>query len=160
MNDLALQALAGAQRTGRRRRVWKQKPAKFGQQAVYSTAGSDERDPELVGGVLSGLIDEMGWQRSVAEARVFADWPKLVGAGVAAHCQPTALRDGELRVSAESTAWATELRRLSGTVLARLVAELGPNVVTKLMFSGPTGPSWKHGGWSVRGARGPRDTYG
>ncbi len=110
--------------------------------------------------MLSGLIDELGWQRSVAEARVFADWAALVGADVAAHCQPTALRDGELRVSAESTAWATQLRVLSGTLLARLVGELGPNVVTKLMFIGPTGPTWKHGAWSVRGARGPRDTYG
>jgi predicted nucleic acid-binding Zn ribbon protein len=40
------------------------------------------------------------------------------------------------------------------------VAELGQQVVTKLIITGPVGPSWKHGGWSVRGARGPRDTYG
>jgi predicted nucleic acid-binding Zn ribbon protein len=32
--------------------------------------------------------------------------------------------------------------------------------VRKVFITGPTGPSWKHGGWSVRGARGPRDTYG
>jgi predicted nucleic acid-binding Zn ribbon protein len=65
-----------------------------------------------------------------------------------------------LRIAAESTAWATQLRLLAGTLLARLVAELGPDVVTKLSISGPTGPSWKHGGRSVRGGRGPRDTYG
>jgi predicted nucleic acid-binding Zn ribbon protein len=40
------------------------------------------------------------------------------------------------------------------------VAELGPEVVTRLHISGPVGPSWKHGAWSVAGGRGPRDTYG
>ena len=33
-------------------------------------------------------------------------------------------------------------------------------VVTTLIVSGPITPSWKHGGYSVRGTRGPRDTYG
>jgi hypothetical protein len=83
----------------------------------------------------------------------------LVGPEIAGRCKPVSLRDGELRLAAESTAWATQLRLLSGTVLAKLVAHLGPDVVTKLHISGPTGPSWKHGAWSVRG-RGPRDTYG
>ena len=53
-----------------------------------------------------------------------------------------------------------QLRLLTGTLLARLAAELGPQVVTSIRISGPSGPSWKHGGFSVRGARGPRDTYG
>jgi len=79
---------------------------------------------------------------------------------VAAHCAPQSLAKGELRIAAESTAWATQLRLLASTLLARLVAELGPQVVTKLIITGPVGPSWKHGAWSVRGARGPRDTYG
>jgi predicted nucleic acid-binding Zn ribbon protein len=114
----------------------------------------------LIGSLLADYVDERGWDRPLAEARVFADWPALVGPDVAAHCAPESLRDGELRISAESTAWATQLRLLGGTLLARLVAELGPDVVTKLIITGPVGPSWKHGGWSVRGARGPRDTYG
>ena len=88
------------------------------------------------------------------------DVAKKFGADVAAHCAPAALRDGELRISAESTAWATQLRLLAGTLLARIVAELGPEVVTKVVVTGPVAPSWKHGPRSVHGARGPRDTYG
>jgi predicted nucleic acid-binding Zn ribbon protein len=127
----------------------------------YSDPGPDPaRDPQLLGSVLSGYVTDRGWQRPLAEARVFAEWPVLVGTDVAAHCVPTALTDGELRISAESTAWATQLRLLGGTLLARLVSELGPDVVTKLLITGPVGPSWKHGGRSVRGHRGPRDTYG
>jgi predicted nucleic acid-binding Zn ribbon protein len=79
---------------------------------------------------------------------------------VAAHCEPTGLRAGELRIAAESTAWATQLRMLAGTLLARIVAELGPDVVTRVVVTGPVAPSWKHGRRSVHGSRGPRDTYG
>ena len=103
---------------------------------------------------------ELGWERPMADARVFAQWPALVGADIAAHCAPQSLRDGQLRITAESTAWATQLRLLAGRLLARLVAELGSDVVRSVVITGPTAPSWKHGMWSVRGARGPRDTYG
>jgi predicted nucleic acid-binding Zn ribbon protein len=126
----------------------------------YSGPAPDETDPQPLGALVAGYVAERGWERPLAEARVFAEWPALVGADVAAHCAPVTLTAGELKVTAESTAWATQLRLLSSTVLARLVAELGPDVVTKISVSGPTGPSWKHGGFSVRGARGPRDTYG
>ncbi|MDP9117266.1 MAG: DciA family protein [Actinomycetota bacterium] len=126
----------------------------------FTAPGPDERDPKLVGSVLAGYVADRGWEQPLAAARVFADWSGLVGAEIAAHCNPTALVAGELKVAAESTAWATQLRLMASAVLSRLVAELGPTVVTKVHFTGPTGPSWKHGGYSVRGTRGPRDTYG
>ena len=103
---------------------------------------------------------DRGWQRPLAEARLFGEWSSIVGPDVAAHCRPSALRERELRISAESTAWATQLRLLAGTLLARIVAELGPDVVARVVVTGPVGPSWKHGPRSVHGARGPRDTYG
>lgn len=127
----------------------------------YSSAKPDPvRDPQRLGDLLGGYVADQGWQRPLAQARVFADWSELVGADVAGHCSPSTLTEGELHIQAESTAWATQLRLLASTLLARLVAELGPEVVTKLVITGPTAPSWKHGGRSVRGARGPRDTYG
>jgi predicted nucleic acid-binding Zn ribbon protein len=113
-----------------------------------------------VGDVLSTYVGDRGWQTPLNEGRLFGAWDEIVGSDVAAHCSPVALRDRELRVMAESTAWATELRRLSGTLLARIAAEVGPEMVTRLAITGPTAPSWKHGRWSVQGARGPRDTYG
>lgn len=126
----------------------------------FSGPAPDDTDPQLVGSLLAGYVSERGWQRPLAEARVFSDWATIVGADIAAHCAPTSLRDGELRVSAESTAWATQLRLLSSTVLKRIADELGPQTVRSVIFTGPAAPSWKHGAWSVRGARGPRDTYG
>jgi predicted nucleic acid-binding Zn ribbon protein len=106
------------------------------------------------------FLAEQGWEAPLADARVFAEWARLVGPDVAAHCAPQTLRDGELHITAESTAWATQLRLLTRVLLARLADELGSGVVRKVSITGPVGPSWKHGGRSVRGFRGPRDTYG
>jgi predicted nucleic acid-binding Zn ribbon protein len=168
--DLAQAALADARsiaRSGRRRRdrdtsrrVRRENLAGRGT-GGYSGPGPDPaRDPQQLGALLAGYVEDRGWDRPLAEARVFAEWAALVGPDVAAHCAPQSLVGGELKIAAESTAWATQLRLLAATLLARLVAELGPDIVTKLAISGPTGPSWKHGNRSVRGARGPRDTYG
>lgn len=170
--DLAQAALASAQslargrppRRGERAREARRQTRAdnlAGRSGGYSGPGPDPaRDPQPVGQVMSDYVADRGWERPIAEGRVFTDWALLVGSDVAAHCQPQSLVDGELRIAAQSTAWATQLRLLSATLLARLVAELGPQVVTKLHISGPVAPNWKHGGWSVRGHRGPRDTYG
>lgn len=168
--DPALAALRNAQKTvkvpgssalpGRQRRRRRRDDDTTRRRGGYSAAGPDPRDPQRVGDVLSGYTADRGWQQPLAEARVFAEWDKLVGPDIAAHCAPTSLRDGELKVAAESTAWATQLRLLASSVLARLAGELGPTVVSKIVFSGPTGPSWKKGPWSMSGGRGPRDTYG
>jgi predicted nucleic acid-binding Zn ribbon protein len=128
--------------------------------AGYSGPGPDPRDPQPAGAVLRGMLGEMGWQRPLTEARLFTDWSALVGAEVAAHCRPESLRDGELRIAAQSTAWATQIRLLSGKLVHRLNGQLGATVVLRVVVSGPTGPSWRHGPRSVPGARGPRDTYG
>jgi predicted nucleic acid-binding Zn ribbon protein len=148
---------AGSRSQPRRRSGFRSRRSRRG---GYSAAGPDPLDPAAAKNVLAGLFAERGWDHTVAQARVFADWPSLVGAEIATRCHPVSLTDGQLRIAAESTAWATQLRLLSGTLLARLAAQLGPQVVTRVEVSGPVAPSWRHGAWSVRGARGPRDTYG
>ena len=154
--DLAAAALADAQTIARplRRRARRRPDG-----ATYSGPGTDRRDPARSGDVLAGLVSARGWDSTLAQARLFADWASVVGPEIASRCRPVALRGGELSIAAESTSWATQLRLLSGTLLARLAAELGPSVVSKVRITGPAAPSWKHGPWSVRG-RGPRDTYG
>ena len=83
----------------------------------------------------------------------------IVGPDIASHCEPVSLIDRQLRVSAQSSAWATQLRLMSATLLARIVEQVGKDTVTSIVVTGPSGPSWKKGLWSVQG-RGPRDTYG
>jgi predicted nucleic acid-binding Zn ribbon protein len=125
----------------------------------YSGPGPDPRDPQPIGAVLARLVQVRGWQRPAAEARIFGMWEAVVGAELAAHSRPVKLEDGELTVEAESTAWATQLRLLTGKLLGRIADGVGRNVVTRLNVHGPVAPSWAKGPKRVRG-RGPRDTYG
>jgi predicted nucleic acid-binding Zn ribbon protein len=148
-------ALAKHKAKPRRRAVGDQPVRRRG----YTGPGPDPRDPQPFGAVLERLVKQRGWQRPTAEATVFGEWERVVGADVAAHCRPLKLEDGELTVEAESTAWATQLRMLAAKLLARIAGEVGHNVVKKLHIHGPSTPSWSRGPRRVRG-RGPRDTYG
>lgn len=125
----------------------------------YTGPGPDPRDPQPFGSLLSKVVRDRGWQRPAAEATVFGAWERVVGASVADHCRPVKLTDGELTIEAESTAWATQLRLLSGKILAQIAKEVRPSPVKKLRIHGPAAPSWRHGPLRVRGP-GPGDTYG
>ncbi len=133
-------------RTGRRRR--------------WSGPGPDDRDPQPFGRVASRVSLDRGWSPRLTDATVLGRWPQLVGPDIADHCTPMSLRDGELVLQAESTAWATQLRQLQRQMLKRLAGAVGPDVVKRIRVVGPTGPTWRHGPRTVRGGRGPRDTYG
>jgi predicted nucleic acid-binding Zn ribbon protein len=51
---------------------------------------------------------------------VFGRWVDAVGENVAAHVRPVRLDQGVLTVEASDSAWATQVKFLSGTITARL----------------------------------------
>ena len=155
----ALEAARSARRPAARRRDGNGGVARRG---GYSGSGSDARDPQLFGAHIKRLLHDRGWEQAGAPARIFGAWDQLVGPEVADKCQPVSLREGELVVAAISTAWATQLRMPTKTILANLrrgLGNSGADVVKRIKVHGPVAPSWKRGGRSVPG-RGPRDTYG
>lgn len=119
----------------------------------------DERDPQLLGTAVDNLLADRGWTTEAAVAGVTARWPELVGAEIAAHVRPDSFADETLHLTADSTAWAIQMRMLAPTVLTVLNRELGANTVRLIEVRGPSAPSWRKGPRSVKG-RGPRDTYG
>jgi len=121
--------------------------------------GRDGRDPSLLGDQLDRLLLDRGWNVDVAVGSVMGRWPAIVGTEVAAHCRPVTFSDGVLIVRADSTAWATQLRMMSSSILGRLETEVGKDAVTELRVQGPSAPSWTRGPRKSTGP-GPRDTYG
>lgn len=65
-------------------------------------------------------------------ARVVRAWEGVVGAQIAPHATPTAVRDGVLHVDCDAGVWAQELALLEGPVVAALEAALGAGEVTGL----------------------------
>lgn len=118
------------------------------------------RDPVLLGDQLEALVAERAWQAEVAVGAVVGRWAQIVGPEIAQHTAATDFTDGILTIRADSTAWATQLRLLTSTLLTRLAGEVGEGVVAELRIVGPSAPSWSRGYLRAPGGRGPRDTYG
>ena len=116
-------------------------------------------DPQPLASAIGGLLDAEGWQQRAAIGSLFGRWAEIVGADLAAHTRPDSFADGVLAVTADSTAWATQVRLLAPMLVKRLNAELGDGSVRRVKVRGPAPPR-QRGGWRVPGSRGPRDTYG
>jgi predicted nucleic acid-binding Zn ribbon protein len=116
-------------------------------------------DPQPLAGAIGGLLDTEGWQQRAAMGSVFGRWAEIVGADLAAHTRPDSFTDGELAVTADSTAWATQVRLLATVLVKRLNTELGDGSVRRVKVRGPAPPR-QRGGWRVPGSKGPGDTYG
>lgn len=117
------------------------------------------RDPLLVGTEVQRLVASRGWDAEVQVGSVVGRWPAIVGDQVAENVEVIAFEGTTLTVRARSSAWATQMRMLQSSVLARIEEQVGTGIVTQIQIQGPAGPSWRKGPLSS-GGRGPRDTYG
>ena len=117
-------------------------------------------DPKSLGDVMSELISNRDWRQGLAEGNIFSDWEKIVGAEIATHSTPISLVDGRLTIQTSSTAWATQLTLISNDLLKTISNSSPGALVEELNLIGPHAPNWKKGLRTIRGAKGPRDTYG
>jgi predicted nucleic acid-binding Zn ribbon protein len=165
---LAREALASAQADALAKG---NRPARPGRAPAERGVGGDpaspraarrerREDPQPLTAALDALIGEQGWTLAAATGSMFGRWEQIVGPDLAGHTRPESLTDGELTVTADSTAWATQVRLLAGQLVHRLNVELGDGAVRRVKVRGPAGAPRRAGEWRVRGSRGERDTYG
>lgn len=122
-------------------------------------AFSPGRDPLHMSDAFRQLTGDLGWDPDLAKARIFVEWPHIVGEGIADHAHPVAINGHSMVIQASSSAWATQLRLMRHELLV-VMAEKVPEVpIDSITVLAPGAPSWKNGPRSVLG-RGPRDTYG
>ena len=121
---------------------------------------SPSGDPQILSHVLSELIENRDWRSGIAEGNLFSLWSTVVGSEVATHATPISLIDGELTLQTSSTAWAVQLRIIAPDLLDGIQKQAPEVLVDSIAIIGPNTPSWKRGLRTIRGARGPRDTYG
>ncbi|MBV9094860.1 MAG: DUF721 domain-containing protein [Streptosporangiaceae bacterium] len=128
-------------------------------QSAPARGRARNEDPRPLTSAIDSLLDDRGWQQRAAIGSAFGRWAEIVGQDLAAHTHPDSFADGELVVTADSTAWATQVRLLAPALLRRLNAELGEGSVRRVKVRGPAAPR-RRGGWRVPGSKGPGDTYG
>ena len=117
-------------------------------------------DPEKIGNILNELVDSRDWRKGIAEGNLFSDWREIVGTDIADHSTPITLFEGKLTVQTSSTAWSTQLRLMNRELLNKIRQSAPGALVDELVIIGPHAPSWKRGLRTIRGAQGPRDTFG
>ncbi len=140
--ELAREALASARAEARRRGLAPGTPAArstgdAGSDGSGAGGGSpaeqrsgarpDDRDPQLLGPTVDRLIAERGWETDAAVGGVLGRWAadrRAGGRRALPSRRPSTT--ASWWCGADSTAWATQVRLLAPTLLARLTEELGP----------------------------------
>ena len=84
--------------------------------------------------VLSGVLRDLGLDKTVEGWRAVADWPAIAGARIAGHTRAVSFRDGALTVEVEGSAWMHELGFLKPDLVRNLNRHLGAHVVRDVRF--------------------------
>jgi len=120
----------------------------------------ESTDPQQINSILNKIVESRDWRKGIAEGTLFSDWRAIVGDEIAEHSTPVTMYEGRLTIQTSSTAWSTQLRLMQGDLLRTIQKSSPGALVEELSIIGPHAPSWKRGLRTIRGAQGPRDTFG
>lgn len=95
-------------------------------------------DPSRLSDLLGPAAKAFGVEDPRAVSALWRRWAEVVGQDIAAHAEPTSLRDGVLKVRADSPVWATEIGYLAEEIRTAIERELGPGSVRSVsVWTGP-----------------------
>ena len=90
------------------------------------------RDPQRIKDLLQGAGARMGFGGAIETGSVWSRWNDIVGDTVAAHAEPTSLREGVLRIRTDSPAWATEVGYLGQEIKRAANQVAGKELVSEV----------------------------
>jgi predicted nucleic acid-binding Zn ribbon protein len=90
--------------------------------------------PQPLGSVLSDVIDELGIQRRLDEARTIEAWAEMAGPQINAVTDSAWVSRGKLFVKITSAAWRHELHLQRRAWRGRLNERLGKDLVEDIVF--------------------------
>ncbi len=111
-------------------------------------------DPTPLRGLLAASASRFGLDDALAAGTLFKRWGEMVGPDVASHAQPTSLRQGILRIRADSPVWAHEIGYLAEEIKTRANAALGRAAVTEVRVWNEPGGSSSDGARTASAASG------
>ncbi len=75
---------------------------------------------------MKAFLADQGWGQAGALAAIWSCWEEVVGADVAAHVRPLALRGDALVLAVDHATWSAQLTFIAPELLERLGERLGP----------------------------------
>ena len=89
-------------------------------------------DPERLGRLVPRVLEDLGFEAAARVVQIAERWEEAVGAEIARHCQPAALRDGTLEATVDSSAWCQQLRLQTPEILGALRRVFGTDAPAAL----------------------------
>lgn len=98
----------------------------------------DKRDPAPIKAVLGDVGKRLGVESALQTGTLWRRWREIVGPEIADHAEPTSLKEGVLRVRADSAAWATEIGYLGPEIARKANAMARSTLVREVrVWNGP-----------------------
>lgn len=86
------------------------------------------------GTILSGLAKRLGLESRLVELRLQHHWRDIIGEPTGSHTWPDQIRFKKLYLVVRNSVWLQQLTFLKPTLLAKLHAETGPDLITEIVF--------------------------
>ncbi len=81
---------------------------------------------------LGRILKARGMQSRLYEYRIFSEWERTVGQGIARHARPVSLRGSKLMLVVDSPAWMQQLSLMKPEIREKLNAGLGRESVREI----------------------------
>jgi predicted nucleic acid-binding Zn ribbon protein len=88
--------------------------------------------PRPIGPVVGQVLSDLGLEAAQEAFRIGELWEEVVGAEVASHCRPVAVRGRVLEAEVDSSVWCQQLQMEREQLLARLHDALGDGAPSDL----------------------------
>jgi predicted nucleic acid-binding Zn ribbon protein len=97
--------------------------------------GARRTTEKTIADIMPGVLQRLRIDQRQAETEILKVWASLVDPEVAAHANPTGIRNGTLFVSVDSNVWLDEIVRYRRReILDRLKSAFGPTKVLRISF--------------------------
>jgi predicted nucleic acid-binding Zn ribbon protein len=93
--------------------------------------------PEAIAAIIARQLEKTGIAKRVKQASVEHVWPAVAGAEIAAHTRFVKADMGRIFIAVDSPVWRQELFFKKEELIEILNRELGDDIVTDIMFTGP-----------------------
>lgn len=93
-----------------------------------------KREPQLVSDIIQTAIDRSGTRQAYEQQHICYLWPEVVGPSINRYTTRRWVEHDELHVCIASASLKSELSFLASSLVQRLNAAAGRQVITKIIF--------------------------
>ena len=90
--------------------------------------------PEHVADILAKMVQTTSLGLTLEQAKIWEHWEELAGKHLAQHCKAHTIKEGVLRVTAESAVWMHKLSYVKWDLLRRINRMAGKELVSDIFI--------------------------